>query len=182
MSMLWFRATLSVCERAQSHRDYFNEGNHDAGHQEISSRGFRARIRIRKASIKSTSFHFLGIALTHLIYNGIWDALLMKCVLRLSISDAFMNALVEMLHKHPMLVRDPAECMSHTTERKVEDEAKEKDDELIDPLPSKTISLLKTFDDSSMVHGDPRHRSKKKSRKVNPHCKGRKSKKTLFSF
>lgn len=62
-----------------------------------------------------------------------------------------MNALVEEVYGYPALAKDPAEPMSRTIKRKIEDEVDEKDKELTDILPRETESVLKPSDDSLMT-------------------------------
>lgn len=60
----------------------------------------------------------------------------MKSFDGLSHSDAFRNALMEKVRRHPALAEDLAEPMGRTTERKMKEGVEKKDDELIDPLTS----------------------------------------------
>lgn len=78
------------------------------------------------------------------------ETILMNCFGHLSHSDAFTDALLETVHRHPALAQDFTELMGRATKRKIEDEAKKEVDKLIDPLSSET-EPLRAPEDSSMT-------------------------------
>lgn len=88
---------------------------------------------------------------TDVIHKGTLNTTLMKIFDRLSHSDAFMDALVGNIHRHPAQAQDLTKPMSRTTKGKIKDRAENKDKELIDPLPSKTVLSSKAIDDSSIA-------------------------------
>lgn len=63
----------------------------------------------------------------------------------LSDLGAFLDALVEKVHRHPAMSPDPTERMGRTIKRKIKDRVDIKDEKLIDPLPSLKVSLPKVL-------------------------------------
>lgn len=88
-----------------------------------------------------------------------------------------MNALVENVHRHPAFAQDSSEPTVPTTESRIEDGVKEKDDKLIIPQLSETESSSKAFNDCALARGGLRRRNKKKTRTTFSRRKGRKSRK-----
>lgn len=108
--------------------------------------------------------------------------ILMKTFDRLSHSGSFLNALVENVHRHRALAKDPTEPMDRRTESKIEDGVDKKNYGLIDLLPSETQSTLKAFNDSSIARGGPPRYNTKKGRETSPRPDCRNSKKLQSSF
>lgn len=98
----------------------------------------------------------MQMALMNMIRKRTLDTILMKRFDCFSHSDAFMNALVENVHRHAALAQNPAEIKGPTTERKIKDGKEKKDGELINPLPSETELSSKVSNYSSMALGGPR--------------------------
>lgn len=87
--------------------------------------------------------------------------------------DVSLDALVEIVQKHPASARDSLTQWA-IQPKKMKDGVKKKDEELIIPLPFKTDLFPKASKEGSTAQAGSCRRNKKKTEKPSPFCKSKK--------
>lgn len=82
---------------------------------------FELTFQVANTRMKYAFLCLLETLLLYIIHQRALDTILIKSFDFLSQLDAFMDALVEKIHKHPVFPQDPSKRMGYTTERKIED-------------------------------------------------------------
>lgn len=153
---------LLVNELNQNGVNLIKQRNYDAGHLRNFSSGFQVRLPSRSQGHKKSTFCFLEVSLMDMIHQGTLGTILMKSSDLVSYLVAFISTLVEKLNWHPAVARDPAELTGRIIDVRMENGVKKMDENVTDPLKSKTESSSKTSDNNSMARGGSHHRNNEK--------------------